>query len=53
MHDHLASATEDGPARVMHHAMAAEFRRRAEEQGAGAIPQPVQRPISEMTAAIG
>ena len=53
MHDLLASATEDGPARAMHQAMAAEFRRRAADQDAGATAAPLQRPILEMAATMG
>ncbi|MEP7350417.1 MAG: hypothetical protein ABI668_10785 [Sphingorhabdus sp.] len=53
MHDRLASATEDGPARTMHQAMAAEFRRRAAEQGASSIPPSADGPILEMVATIG
>jgi hypothetical protein len=47
MHDRLASATDDGPARVMHQAMAAEFRRRAED-----LPPPAQDHILEMPSII-
>ena len=50
MHDRLASTTEDGPARMMHQAMAAEFRRRAAELGSNTIPPPAQGPILEMVA---
>jgi hypothetical protein len=42
MHEQLAAATADGPARKMHLAMAAEYRRKAEEANARliqAIPQ--------------
>jgi predicted O-methyltransferase YrrM len=53
MHDRLASTTEDGPARVMHQAMAAEFRRRASELGTGTMPPPAQGPLLEMVATIG
>ena len=52
MHEQLASTTDDGQARVMHQAMAAEFRRRAEELGTGALPTSERRPILEMTATI-
>ena len=31
MHEHLAATTDDGPARKMHLAMAAEYRRKAEQ----------------------
>lgn len=34
MHDQLAAATSDIPARKMHQAMAAEYRRKAAEAGA-------------------
>jgi len=47
MHDRLASATHDPDARRMHQAMAAEFRRRAEQGGWGDPPK-VQRPTLEM-----
>ena len=33
MHEQLASATDDGPARKMHQAMAAEYRRKAAASG--------------------
>jgi hypothetical protein len=42
MHEQLAANTADIPARKMHQAMAAEYRRKAEEANAGmiqAIPQ--------------
>jgi hypothetical protein len=35
MHEQLAAATDDEPARKMHLAMAAEYRRKARELGAG------------------
>ena len=53
MHEQLAATTDDGPARVMHQAMAAEYRRRAEEIGAGPMPPQAQRPILEMAATLG
>ena len=34
MHEKLAGATNDGPARKVHQAMAAKYRRRADEGGA-------------------
>jgi len=37
MHEQLAAATSDTPARKMHLAMAAEYRRKSSELGAGAI----------------
>ncbi len=52
MHDQLASATDDGPARVMHQAMAAEYRRRAGGLEAESMPPPVQRPILEIAATL-
>ncbi len=49
MHDLLADSTEDGAARAMHRAMAAEFRRRAAEHD-GMVMPPVQGsgPLLEM-----
>ena len=38
MHEQLAATTSDAPARKMHQAMAAEYRRKAEEAGARMIP---------------
>lgn len=35
MHEQLAATTDDIPARKMHQAMAAEYRRKAAEPGAG------------------
>ena len=52
MHERLASTTEDGPARMMHQAMAAEFRRRASELGSAPMPQPAQRPMLEIVATL-
>ena len=40
MHEQLAAATEDVLARKMHQAMAAEYRRRASEDGLFAIATP-------------
>jgi len=37
MHEQLADATDDIPARKMHLAMAAEYRRKAQELGVGNI----------------
>lgn len=37
MHEQLAAATSDLPARKMHQAMAAEYRRKASETGQGMI----------------
>ena len=42
MHERLASTTGDAAARQMHQAMAAEFRRRADEAARGAMP-PIDR----------
>lgn len=54
MHDRLAASTNDTAARQMHQAMAAEFRRRAEQQGDGAFPQEnVSRPILEVAPGPG
>jgi len=52
MHERLAATTGDPAARQMHHAMAAEFRRRARELGGIEIlsnPQP--GPRIELSAA--
>ncbi len=38
MHERLADVTEDTAARAMHRAMAAEYRRRAGDQGGMAVP---------------
>lgn len=40
MHERLAAATADGMARKMHQAMAAEYRRKAMEDGAISIAPP-------------
>lgn len=50
MHEQLASTTEDGPARMIHQAMAAEYRRRAGEQVTEDMPPTVQRPVLEVVA---
>ncbi|MEV5032889.1 hypothetical protein [Sphingobium fuliginis] len=47
MHDQLAATTADASARMMHQAMAAEFRRRA-ETASGGMPQAASRPIIEL-----
>jgi hypothetical protein len=39
MHEQLAATTLDEPARKMHLAMAAEYRRKAETMRAGNMPQ--------------
>lgn len=46
MHEQLADTTDDASARIMHHAMAAEFRRRAQMGGADA--REANRPIMEL-----
>ncbi len=52
MHDRLAGATDDAPARMMHQAMAAEFRRRAASiLDNGTAPQGSAGPIIELVAA--
>lgn len=53
MHDRLASATDDAPARMMHQAMAAEFRRRAGNiLDSGMAPQVSASPIIELVATV-
>lgn len=53
MHDRLASATDDAPARMMHQAMAAEFRRRAANiLDSGMAPQVSASPIIELVATV-
>jgi hypothetical protein len=47
MHERLASTTADASARMMHQAMASEFRRRAETGSSGAI-QASSKPVVEM-----
>ncbi len=49
MHEQLASATADEPARKMHQAMAAEYRRKAAAVGMG-MPGSTPTMRSEMTA---
>jgi hypothetical protein len=52
MHDRLANATEDAPARTMHQAMAAEFRRRAADFMDSGMPMPMTTgPLVELVAA--
>ncbi|KKW91966.1 MULTISPECIES: hypothetical protein [Sphingobium] len=48
MHEQLAATTADASARMMHHAMAAEFRRRAETGADDGIRQAVSRPMMEL-----
>lgn len=51
MHDQLAASTNDMAARQMHQAMAAEFRRRAQQAGSEAImSRPTEGPILEIIA---
>ncbi|WP_066516312.1 hypothetical protein [Sphingobium cloacae] len=47
MHERLASTTADASARVMHQAMASEFRRRA-QAGASSPAQASGGPVVEM-----
>lgn len=54
MHDRLAQSTNDTAARQMHQAMAAEFKRRAEQSGNEDMSQLSARgPILEMYPTIG
>ena len=55
MHDRLAATTNDEAARQMHQAMAAEFRRRAGQQGNDVMSQPddSRGPILKMSSVIG
>lgn len=48
MHERLARATADASARMMHQAMAAEFRRRAALGSMDARPQAVNKPLAEL-----
>lgn len=48
MHEHLAATTADASARMMHQAMAAEFRRRAEMGVMDGLPKASSRPIVEL-----
>jgi hypothetical protein len=50
MHEQLAAATHDPPARKMHLAMAAEYRRRAAEMGAITVARTTSGPRIELTA---
>ena len=52
MHEQLASTTEDGQARAMHQAMAAEFRRRAQSGGIEPMAVRTEQPVMELTATI-
>ena len=49
MHEQLAAATHDPPARRMHLAMAAEYRRKAAELGTMPVVRP-PNPRIELTA---
>jgi hypothetical protein len=52
MHDQLAATTKDIQARVMHQAMAAEFRRRAAQMGSDPMTFPAANsPVLEMQSA--
>lgn len=54
MHEQLAAATEDVLARKMHQAMAAEYRRRAMEDGPLSIVTPSSTdPILKISVDIG
>lgn len=48
MHEQLAATTADASARMMHQAMAAEFRRRAEMGAGDHLQQMTTRPIVEL-----
>ncbi|KFG90987.1 hypothetical protein BV98_001180 [Sphingobium herbicidovorans NBRC 16415] len=48
MHEQLAATTADASARMMHQAMAAEFRRRAAMGGMDMTRQVVNKPIIEL-----
>lgn len=52
MHEQLATATADASARMMHQAMAAEFRRRAESASIDGIRQVPNRPVAELCAPV-
>ena len=52
MHDQLASATDDAPARAMHQAMAAEYRRRASDLGDEPMMLRAEGPVLEMVATL-
>ncbi|HKT75141.1 MAG TPA: hypothetical protein VJQ78_00295 [Sphingobium sp.] len=53
MHEQLAATTADASARMMHQAMAAEFRRRAEMGSMEVMPPPVSRPMAELARSVG
>jgi hypothetical protein len=48
MHEQLAATTADASARMMHQAMAAEFRRRAAMGSVDATRQMVNKPVIEL-----
>ncbi|HEX7876359.1 MAG TPA: hypothetical protein VF489_07205 [Sphingobium sp.] len=48
MHEQLAATTADASARLMHKAMAAEFRRRAETGSIEAMRPVVHKPTMEL-----
>lgn len=53
MHDQLAASTNDAAARQMHQAMAAEFRRRAEQlNGDELLQPPPPGPVLEVYSAL-
>ena len=51
MHEQLAAATSDLPARKMHLAMAAEYRRKASEAGEGMLQATIARSGTSMLMA--
>lgn len=54
MHEQLAATTADAPARKMHQAMAAEYRRKAEEANTRLIqPMRMDRPSVMLVGAGG
>ncbi len=50
MHERLASTTADSSARMMHQAMAAEFRRRAENGYADGSLRAQNKPVIELSS---
>lgn len=48
MHEQLAATTADASARMVHQAMATEFRRRADAGVIEGMPQAGNRPIMEL-----
>jgi hypothetical protein len=51
MHERLAQATEDAPARAMHQAMASEYRRRAADMESNRMPPTAVGPVLQMHVA--